>query len=73
MLEAGKVTNNNKGKMTPTEYEKYLTEMDEETFARYLADEEKKYLEMKEKAAEKAVQSAKEYKAFIEEAMEELK
>ena len=62
-----------KGKMTPVEYEKYLTEMDEETFARYLADEEKKYLEMKEKAAEKAVQSAKEYKAFIEEAMEELK
>ena len=62
-----------KGKMTPVEYEKYLTEMDEETFARYLADEEKKYLEMKEKAAGKAVQSAKEYKAFIEGAMEELK
>lgn len=62
-----------KGKMTPVEYEKYLTEMDEETFARYLADEEKKYLEMKEKAANKAVQNAKEYKAFIEEAMEELK
>ena len=62
-----------KGKMTPVEYEKYLTEMDEETFARYLADEEKKYLEMKEKAAEKAVQRAKEYKAFIEGTMEELK
>lgn len=43
-----------KGRMTPIEYEKYLTEMDKETFARYLADEEKKYLEMKEKAAEKS-------------------
>lgn len=62
-----------KGKMTPAEYEKYLTEMDDEAFAKYLADEEKKYLEMKEKAAEKAVQNAKEYKAFIEGAMEELK
>lgn len=62
-----------KGKMTPTEYEKYLTEMDGEAFAKYLASEEKKYLEMKEKAAQKAVQNAKEYKAFIEEAMEELK
>lgn len=62
-----------KGKMTPAEYEKYLTEMDDEAFAKYLADEEKKYLEMKEKAAEKAVQNAKEYKAFIEDAMEELK
>ena len=61
-----------KGKMTPVEYEKYLTEMDEETFARYLANEEKKYLEMKEKAAEKAVQTAKEYKTFIEESLEEL-
>ena len=62
-----------KGKMTPTEYEKYLTEMDDEAFLEYLALEEKKYLEMKEKAANKAVQNAKEYKAFIEEAMEELK
>lgn len=61
-----------KGKMTPVEYEKYLTEMDEGTFARYLANEEKKYLEMKEKAAEKAVQTAKEYKTFIEESLEEL-
>lgn len=61
-----------KGRMTPMEYEKYLTEMDEETFARYLADEKKKYLEMKEKAAKKAVQNAKEYKAFIDSAMEEL-
>ena len=62
----------NKGKMTPVEYEKYLTEMDEETFVRYLANEEKKYQEMKEKAAEKAVQTAKEYKTFIEESLEEL-
>lgn len=62
-----------KGKMTPTEYEKYLTEMDDEAFLKYLASEEKKYLDMKEKAANKAVQNAKEYKAFIEEAMEELK
>ena len=61
-----------KGRMTPAEYEKYLTDMDDETFDKYLAEEEKKYIEMKEKAAQKAVQDAKDYKAFIEEAMEEL-
>lgn len=62
-----------KGRMTPIEYEKYLTDMDDETFSRYLAEEEKKYIEKKEKAAQKAVQDAKDYKAFIEETMEELR
>ena len=61
-----------KGRMTPIEYEKYLTDMDDETFSEYLAEEEKKYIEMKEKAAQKAVQDAKDYKAFIKETMEEL-
>lgn len=61
-----------KGRMTPAEYEKYLTDMDDETFSEYLAMEEKKYIEMKEKAVRKAVQDAKDYKAFIEETMEEL-
>lgn len=61
-----------KGRMTPTEYEKYLTDMDDEAFSEYLAMEEKKYIEMKEKAMRKAVQDAKDYKAFIEETMEEL-
>ena len=58
-----------KGRMTPIEYEKYLTDMDDETFSGYLAEEEKKYIEMKEKAAQKAVQDAKDYKVFIEEAV----
>lgn len=61
-----------KGRMSPIEYEKYLTDMDDDTFDKYLAEEEKKYIEMKEKAAQKAVQDAKDYKAFIEETMEEL-
>lgn len=59
-----------KGRMTPVEYEKYLTDMDDEAFSKYLVDEEKRYLEMKEKAAAKAVQNAKDYKAFIKELME---
>ena len=51
--------------MTPVEYERYLTAMDEETFTVYLAEEEKKYVEMKERAAEQAMLRAKEYKELI--------
>lgn len=43
-----------KGRMAPAEYEDYLSGLDEEGFGRYLAAEEKKYNEMKEKAAELA-------------------
>ena len=43
-----------KGRMTPAEYEEYLSGLNEEEFGRYLAAEEKKYNEMKEKAAELA-------------------
>ncbi len=44
----------NKERMTPAEYEEYLLGLDEEQFGMYLAAEEKKYNEMKEKAAELA-------------------
>ena len=43
-----------KGRMTPAEYEEYLLGLDEEQFGRYLAAEEKKYDEMRERAAELA-------------------
>lgn len=41
-------------RMTPVEYEGYLAGMDDEEFARYLEKEQKKYDEMKERAAELA-------------------
>lgn len=43
-----------KGRMTPVEYEGYLLGLDEGQFGEYLAAEEKKYKEMKERAAELA-------------------
>ena len=43
-----------KGRMTPAEYEEYLLGLDEGQFGMYLAAEEKKYNEMKEKAADLA-------------------
>ena len=61
-----------KERMTPIEYERYLTEMDAESFQAYMAKEEQKYLEMKRRSAEKAVQRAKENKEFIEEQLEEV-
>ena len=61
-----------KQRMTPVEFEKYLTEMDEDQFVAYLAEEEERYLEMKEKSAQRAVQSAREYKEFTEEQLEGL-
>lgn len=59
-------------RMTPVEFEAYLLAMDEEEFAGYLAGEEERYLKMKEKSAEKAVQNAKEYKDTIQDKLEEL-
>ena len=60
-------------RMTPVEFEKYLTEMDEVQFAAYLAKEEEKYLAMKEQSAERAVKNAREYREFTEEQLEEMK
>ena len=62
-----------KQRMTPVEFEKYLTEMDEVRFAAYLAEEEKRYLAMKEQSAERAVKNAREYREFTEEQLEVMK
>lgn len=62
-----------RGRMTPVEYEAYLSAMKEEEFAGYLAMEEERYLRMKEKSAQKAVQNAKEYKDTIQNKLEDLR
>ena len=61
-----------RGRMTPVEFEAYLLAMGEEAFAGYLAMEEERYRKMKEKSAQKAVQSAKEYKNTTQNKREEL-
>ena len=45
--------------MTPVEYEQYLLSMTEEAFSAYLAREEEKYQQMKENAAKRAIERAK--------------
>ncbi len=55
-----------KDKMTPAEYEKHLSEMNEAEFSEYLAREEKRFEDMKAKSAENAHTSAKNYKEFTE-------
>lgn len=45
--------------MTPLEYEAYLQGLSEEQFALYMAQQEEKYQKMKEKAARRAVQHAR--------------
>lgn len=55
-----------KGRMTPVEYEKYLEEMDETEFSKYLDREEKRFEEMKVKSAQNAHMAAKSYKEFTE-------
>jgi len=55
-----------KGRMTPTEYERYLEGMSEADFSEYLAKEEKRFAEMKVKSAEKAHKEAKSYREFTE-------
>ena len=55
-----------RGKMTPTEYEKYLEGMSEAEFAEYLAREEKRFEDMKAKSAENAHRVAKSNKEFTE-------
>lgn len=48
-----------RGHMTPVEYEQYLLSMTEEEFSEYLAREEEKYQQMKENAARRAIERAK--------------
>ncbi len=61
-----------RGKMTPAEYEAYLTAMDDEAFAAYMADEEEKYLKKKEKAAAKAAECARERREAAAAKLEEI-
>lgn len=49
----------NREHMTPVEYEQYLLSMTEEAFSAYLAREEEKYQQMKEKAKRRAIERAK--------------
>ena len=46
-------------KMTPDEYEEYLTGLSDEEFGKYMSAEEEKYREKKKAAAKKAVEAAK--------------
>ncbi len=55
-----------RGRMTPTEYEKYLEGMSETEFSAYLEKEEKRFADMKVKSAEKAYKAAKSYREFTE-------
>lgn len=48
-----------KGRMTPVEYEQYLLAMNEAEFSLYIAKEEEKYQQMKEKAVQRAIERAK--------------
>ena len=61
-----------KGKMTPIQYEEYLNNMDDETFAQYLEKEEKAYLAMKENSAQKAIENARNEKDFIASELERI-
>ena len=45
--------------MTPVEYEQYLLAMNEAEFSLYIAKEEEKYQQIKEKAAQRAIERAK--------------
>jgi transposase InsO family protein len=52
----------NRGKMTPLEYEEYLTNLDDVSFKAYLSQEEETYLMKKEQSTKKAVEKAKKQK-----------
>lgn len=62
-----------KGRMTPEEYENYLESMDDIQWAVHLAEEEERYLKMKEASAAKAVEEARKYRNGIEERLEEMR
>ena len=49
----------NRGRMTPVEYEEYLLSLDEDEWNAYLAKEEEAYQRMKEEAARKAIENAR--------------
>lgn len=54
----------NRNKMTPIEFEKYLLDMNDDEFNRYLDKEREKYDKMMERAKEKAVARATDIGAF---------
>lgn len=56
-----------RGRMTPVEYEEYLSSMDEEDFREYLKRETMKYEEMKKDAAQKALQQNRDNRQKIKE------
>lgn len=62
-----------KDRMTPEEYETYLESMDDTEWALHLAEEEERYLKMKEASAAKAVEEARKYRNGIEERLEEIR
>ena len=61
-----------RGRMTPLEYEAYLSGMDEDAFAAYMEREEALYLKRKEKSAQDAIEKAKGHKKEIEKRLEEI-
>lgn len=58
-------------RMTPIEYEAYLTSMSEEEFAAYLVEEEAAWKARKEKSAQEAAQRARLYRESVEGAQED--
>ncbi len=53
--------------MTPMAFEKYLTEMDDDAFERYVSKEREKYDKMMARSKEKALRRAQELGAIREE------
>lgn len=62
-----------KSRMTPIEYETYLHSMSEDEYHIYLDEKEKRFLEMKEKAVQKAVKDAKDYNDFTKAQLGDMK
>ena len=60
------------GRMTPVEYEAYLSGLDDKAFKEYMKKEETSYLKKKEKSAQAAVEKAKGRKKEIKERLEEI-
>ena len=56
-----------RNKMTPMAFEKYLTEMDDDAFERYVSKEREKYDKMMARSKEKALRRAQELGAIREE------
>ena len=60
------------GRMTPVEYEAYLSGLDDKAFKEYMKKEETSYLKKKEKSAQAAVEKANGRKKEIKERLEEI-